>query len=256
MLFGRTALFFLIQASVVIGFWATGSAQDSATGLPGDPATYWQAAAAWWPYTVTLGNGLCLLVLLWLYRRENQSYWDLFRIRRASLGQDLLIVLGVLVFIGPLGYFPNVWLAQLLFGSPEAALTLFIQPLPVWAAFGAILIFPVLHGLVELPLYFAYAMPRLTVPSKAPYTSPGQHARPFPDLRPVFLPGVMLALQHIAMPFIPNWNFLLWRGFMFLPFALAVGVVLHWRPRLLPYLVVIHILMDLSLPLMLLPLAY
>lgn len=34
---------------------------------------------------------------------------------------------------------------------------------------------------------------------------------------------------------------------MFLPFALAVGFLLRWRPRLLPYLAIVHILMDFSL---------
>jgi len=43
---------------------------------------------------------------------------------------------------------------------------------------------------------------------------------------------------------------------MYLPFAVFVGIVLHWRPRLLPYFVVIHVLMDISFALMLLSVAY
>jgi membrane protease YdiL (CAAX protease family) len=40
---------------------------------------------------------------------------------------------------------------------------------------------------------------------------------------------------------------------MFLPLSLVLGLILHWRPRLLPYLAVVHALMDLSLlPLLLL----
>jgi len=31
---------------------------------------------------------------------------------------------------------------------------------------------------------------------------------------------------------------------MFLPFAFLVGLVLKWRPRLLPYLAVVHVLID------------
>jgi hypothetical protein len=34
---------------------------------------------------------------------------------------------------------------------------------------------------------------------------------------------------------------------MFLPFALLVAVVIRRRPRLMPYLGVIHILMDMSI---------
>lgn len=32
-----------------------------------------------------------------------------------------------------------------------------------------------------------------------------------------------------------------------MPFAFALGIVLYWRLRLLPYLVILHILMNLSL---------
>ena len=37
---------------------------------------------------------------------------------------------------------------------------------------------------------------------------------------------------------------------MFIPLALFVGLLLRWRPKLLPYLVVVHGLMDLALVLM------
>jgi len=33
---------------------------------------------------------------------------------------------------------------------------------------------------------------------------------------------------------------------MFFPLALMLGILLRWRPRLLPYLVIIHGLMDLG----------
>lgn len=47
---------------------------------------------------------------------------------------------------------------------------------------------------------------------------------------------------------------MLWRGLMFLPFALVVAFAIHRRPQLLPYLMVVHGLLDLQLPLMLLAL--
>lgn len=231
-LLGRTLVFLMFQGLLALFLWV-GSG-------PGD---LWREAAAWWPLTVTAGNGVCLVALVWLYRREGKRYWGLFAIRRETLGTDLLIMLAALFLIGPLGYFPNVWLGEWLFGDPDTALAYFLQPLPLWAAVSAVLVFPVLHGLVELPLYFAYVMPRLD-------------RRRFPNLTPVIWPGLVLSLQHIAMPLLFSWQFIAWRGLMFLPFAFAVGIVLHWRPRLLPYFVVIHILIDLSLPLMLLGLAY
>jgi hypothetical protein len=58
--------------------------------------------------------------------------------------------------------------------------------------------------------------------------------------------AVALAAQHVTLPFIPDGRFLLWRLLMYLPFALFVGVVMQWKPRLLRYFMVFHALMDLS----------
>jgi len=72
----------------------------------------------------------------------------------------------------------------------------------------------------------------------------------------VTLPILFLAFQHIGVPFLFNQRYLLWRGLMFLPFAFLAGIVMQWRPRLLPYLASIHVLMDLSFAIMLLEVAY
>ncbi len=40
--------------------------------------------------------------------------------------------------------------------------------------------------------------------------------------------------------------FVLWRLLMFMPFAFLLGAALHWRARLLPYLMVVHGLLDLQ----------
>jgi hypothetical protein len=48
------------------------------------------------------------------------------------------------------------------------------------------------------------------------------------------------------MPLIFDGLFLLWRFDSFLPFALLVGLVLNWRPRLLTYLMIVHWLIDIA----------
>jgi hypothetical protein len=230
LLFGRTALFILVQSIFAIGFLVTGA-----------PAP-WDQGAAWWPFSVTITNLICLVAMIALYRAEGKNYWAIFRIRRQTLGGDLLVLLTSMLIVGPIGFFPNVWLAGWLFEDSQIALDLLVRPLPLWAVFASILLFPLTQGLVELALYFIYVMPRLD-------------PRPFPELRPVILPALMLGCQHIAVPLIFDSSFLLWRGLMYVPFAFAVGILLHWRPRLLPYLAIVHVLMDLSFATMLLAVA-
>jgi hypothetical protein len=72
----------------------------------------------------------------------------------------------------------------------------------------------------------------------------------------VALPALMLGLQHFAVPLVFDLRFIAWRALMFLPFALLLGIVLHWRPRLLPYIAIVHVLMDLSFAMMFLGVAY
>jgi len=98
-------------------------------------------------------------------------------------------------------------------------------------------------GFAELPTYFGYVMPRLEAQGLRKWLA-------------ITLPSLMLGLQHIGVPLLFDLRFILWRGLMYLPFALFVGIVLHWRPRLLPYMAIVHVLMDLSFAMMLLNVAY
>jgi hypothetical protein len=120
---------------------------------------------------------------------------------------------------------------------------MFVRPLPVWAAVIGLVIWPITHGLAELPTYFGYAMPRLETRTGHPWLA-------------VSLASFFLAAQHIALPLLLDGRFIAWRMLMFIPFALMVGILLHWRPRLLPYMVIVHILIDAATAAALLSVAY
>jgi hypothetical protein len=189
--------------------------------LAGRPAP-WQAAIAWWPVTVTAANLTCMARLRLLARREGLRMTDLYNFDRRTVGRDLLLVLALLVIGGPLGYLPMVLLGQALFGGAAVVADRWIMPLPSWIAVTCAILFPLTIALSELPTYFGYAMPRLQVPWRRRWL-------------PVLLPLVVDA------------RFMFWRLTRFLPFALFLGLLLNWRPRLLPYLMVVHGLMDVSL---------
>ena len=230
LLFGRTLLFFGVQTLFALGFAVGG------TTAP------WTASAAWWPLGVTLVNLICLVVMVFAVQREGGSYWTIFRLERAHLKSDLMALAVVLLISAPVSYLPNVLLATALFGDAQVALDLLVRPLPLWAAYASVILFPITQGLVELPLYFLYVMPRLRHQGIAIGVA-------------VVLTVLMLSLQHLAIPFLFDSRFIIWRGLMFLPFALLVGLVLHWRPRLLSYLAVVHVLMDMAFAVLLIGVA-
>jgi hypothetical protein len=217
----RLLLFSGIQALFAAGY-----------ALAGSPNA-WEAGAAWWPYVVGLTNLIVMLLLIRLFLAEGKNFWDLYKFEKAHAKKDMLALLGIMLIAGPVSFLPNILVANWLFGDAQIASEMMFRHLPAWAAYASLLVFPVSQGLVELPTYFGYSMPRLEAQTGSKWLA-------------VLLPALFLGAQHMAVPLLFDARFMLWRLLMFLPFAMLMGIVLRWRPRLLPYLVVIHILMDVS----------
>ncbi len=230
MLFSRTALFFGLQALVALGFV-----------LAKSPSA-WEQSANWWPLIVAAANGVCIVLLVRIFRGEGRRYWDLFKIERRHALRDAVILLASFVIGGPLAVFPNTLLGGWLFGNPNATLDLFVRPLPLWAAYASIVLFPITQGLAELATYFGYVMPRLTSGGTNKYLA-------------LALPALMLGLQHVAVPFLFDVRFIAWRALMYIPFAFFAALMLRWRPRLLPTMALIHALMNMSFATMFLSVA-
>lgn len=222
MLLHRTVLFLLWQAVIAAAYLLVGEDHP------------WTASAAWWPISATLTNLTSVLLLRWLAAREGLRYAQLINadFRREHLAKDLLIMLGVLLLVGPIGMLPDRGLGQLLFGDPQAPVAMMIRPLPPAVALVGMLSFPLSIAFAELPTYFGYVMPRL--------------ANRWSGGWAILVSGLWLGFQHATLPFLADGRFFLWRLLMFVPFALYVGAVIRWRPRLLPYLMIVHVLLDLA----------
>ena len=147
--FVRPALFLAFQALIALVYL-----------LAGNPAP-WLASIAWWPLVGLLASAANLALLIVLLRREGSSYRAMVRFDRRHVRGDVLLLLAMLVISGPVSMLPSTYLSQALFGSAEAASDLYMQPLPLVAAFGLLVLFPLGQALTELPNYFGYAMPRL-----------------------------------------------------------------------------------------------
>lgn len=217
----RVFLFPAFQAVFALVYWLSGAEHP------------WQQSIPWWPLGAALTNLLGLYLLVRLFRAEGLRYRDLLRIDRQHLGTDLLVMLGALFITGPIAWFPNIWLATALFGDPQVPAEMMFRALPLWAAAASFVLFPVTQGLVELPTYFGYAAPRLAVQWKSTWGA-------------VLFTGFFLGIQHATVPLLFDWRFIIWRAAMYLLFALWMAFLLTWRPRLMPYFAVVHVLIDVS----------
>jgi hypothetical protein len=196
----------------------------------------WERSFAWWPLTASAANIVTIGLLVWRQRAEGERYFDLFRFDPSRWRTDLALSGAVIAAAVPLAVLPNLGLAQWLFGDPEIAKTILIRPLPLWAAALAFT-FPLTIAFAELPAYFGYAMPRLV-------------ARTGSTGLAIAISALFLAAQHMALPLVFDGRFILWRLLMFLPLALFLGLVLRWRPSLMPYIAIGHGLLDASVVVM------
>jgi hypothetical protein len=225
MLVIRSLLFLAFQALITLVF------------LFGVTSDSWNASAGWWPFAIIFTDLVCIGLLILFYRQEGKCFWNIFRIERKFVKQDLLFMLGFLIIGGPLGYLPNILSAQWLFGDLQVALDLLVRPLPAWAAITSLMLFPLLQGLVEIPTYMLYTMPLLELQGMRPWLA-------------IALASFFLSCQHVFAPFLPDGRFITYRLVMFLPFAVLIALVMRARPRFMPYMAVIHTLMDLSVAVM------
>jgi hypothetical protein len=219
LLASRTAAFLVAQAAIAAALAASGAPEP------------WWSSAAWWPVAATLANVFGLALLAWRLRVEGVRWRDVLWPATSSWRRDGLTALALLPLVAAAAVLPPILIAQALWGDPTVGQNLLLAPLPGWAAWTALLLFPVTTAAVELPTYGGYVLPRL-------------RAAGLPAISAVAIVGLVLGVQHGALPFVPAAQFFVWRSTAFVPLALAIIGWLAWRPRLLPWFVGVHLLMD------------
>lgn len=192
----------------------------------------WNESQGYWIITGLLTNIVTFWILKSKFKRDGKGYFENFKFIKKDWWKDLVIIIIVFLISYPISMFPNTILANWLFGSEEVTFHLFFRPIPLWIIVIGFF-WAITQGLVELPYYFAYLMPKITQKMENSWKA-------------WFIASFLLALQHITLPFIFDIKFMVWRFGMFLLFAFFVGLVLKLRPRLFPYIMIIHALMDIG----------
>jgi len=190
----------------------------------------YQQAGIFWPYTATGANVVTFALLHWAFKMEGLSVIDLYRFNKPTIRIDILTAVGVFIVAVPISFFPNGLLATLLFGNPGAVGPYMFGTMSPILAYLTVLL-PLTIAFAEMPLYMGYILPRLGLRLRSCATA-------------VLIVGFFLALQHCTLPLIIDLRFIIWRLGMFLPLAILFAVILNWRPRLIPYIMIGHALLD------------
>ncbi len=220
MLISRSVLFLLFQLLIALLLAIAGN------------SSAWDESARWWTFMAFFTNVVSIYLLVRLFKSEGKRYLDVIGFSRITWKTDLLLFIGFSIIGLPIAAFVKDPLAIKIFGDAMTPTNMLFRPLPVWA-FVLSFLFPLTIAFAELPTYFGYVMPRLEAQLKNGWLA-------------WLLASFFLAAQHMFLPLILDGGFMLWRIGMFLPFALFTGLVLKFRPALLPYFMVIHALMDVT----------
>ena len=220
MLISRSVLFFLFQLLIVLVLTLAGTHSS------------WDESARWWTFIAFLANFVSMYLLLRVFKAEGKRYLDSIRFSRATWKTDLLWFFGSSFLTLPIAALPMNILGTAIFGDPLIPSLMMFRPLPMWA-FVLSFLFPLTIAFAELPTYFGYVMPRLELQLKNGWLA-------------WLIASLGLAAQHMFLPLIFDGGFVLWRLLMYLPFALFAGLLIKFRPTLLPYTMVVHALADVS----------
>ena len=189
-------------------------------------------ASSYWPLVATIGSVVSLSYLLYLLKKQNSTLRNFFDLDQKLEKKDYISLLLFLLLLFPIAFLPNILLGNIFLDSNENSLALLISDIPLWVKYLSLTLFPLSIAVSEIPIYYKYLLPRLS--------------KKLGDYQSLILVAFFHSFQHIFLPFIPNWNFILWRFLMFMPFAFLIGIFIKKKPKLLPYIMAIHFLMDLS----------
>ncbi len=188
-------------------------------------------SATYWTLYLTLTN-VILLALMFKFN-NHIGYTQSFKFEKTH-AVSFLKWLPVLLIVAMV---PNLLLAYVIYGDLEIGAKLLLFNQGFLMMLFNLSLFPILQGLTEIPFYFLVLKPAIKHHTTKPILYLG-------------IPILMLSLQHSVMPFYLDWSYVLYRGFMFLGFALFIGIMIDKKPGYMPYFIIIHILMNLSFMMM------
>lgn len=186
----------------------------------------WHDSAAWWLIYSTVTDILTFIALIFLLRIEGLGLNSAFKQYLQKPKTQLKYIPLFILLLVPFVVIANV-ITNSFYGTSLPPM-LEIVNLPIWGVVYSILIWPIIWVVIEQFVYLGYLLPRLEALSGK-----------------TWLAGIIVAffwgVQHFAIPFIPDSNYLVSRvlaalvvsgGFtliyVYLKRPLFAAIVVHW----------------------------
>ena len=195
----------------------------------------WSAAGDWWNVYGTVVDVGCLIGLRYFTRKEGIRLPDLIGQIRLRRGHDLFLGLAFFVAIFPFFIAASYGARRLLYSSSpqdSSAYLIHGHTLPIWAMVYGLSFWWVIWSPTDEITYQGYALPRLEALTGHTWVA-------------FLIVGFFWTAQHCALPFIPDWRYLLFRFLTFLP-GVFLLILFYLRTRRIAPLIVAHWPMDIA----------
>ena len=191
----------------------------------------WQDATAWWPVYSTITDVLCLVILVWLLRRENLKVIDLVGAKGKDIIKQLVWTPAYLLAVAPTSLLASI-ITQAYYGTALPPMIAVVNLPPVGELY-SLIIWPIIWVITEELVYLGYLLPRMEVLSGKTWIA---------ILVVIFFWGI----QHLAMPFMLDEKYLISRVLAAIAAISSFPIVfVLWRRRLIP-LIGVHYIADLA----------
>ena len=194
-------------------------------------ANAWQDATASWPVYSTVTDLLCLIMLIWLLRRENMQIIDIVGARGKEIFKQLAWTPAYLLAVAPTSILASL-VTQAFYGTDLPPMISVVKLSPVGELY-SLIVWPIIWVITEELVYLGYLFPRIEALSGKTWVA-------------VLVVILFWGIQHLAMPFILDDKYLVSRALAATVAVSSIPIVfVLWRRRLVP-LIGVHYIADLA----------
>lgn len=180
----------------------------------------------WWSIVASIVNVCILIVLYVIATKKNIQFLDLINYTKGNTSKKTIVTFSIIILLFGIG---GMYISGFLFyGQFPYLAPMMIAPIPLSLAFINVLILPITTAFAEEGLYLGCGVNCI----KNKYMA-------------IFIPAFFFALQHSFIPFLFDFNYILYRFFSFLPLTIIICWYFYQKRNPLPILIG-HVIIDLA----------
>lgn len=180
----------------------------------------------WWSIVASIVNVCILIVLYVIATKKNIRFLDLINYTKGNTSKKTIVTFSIIILLFGIG---GMYISGFLFyGQFPYLAPMMIAPIPLSLAFINVLILPITTAFAEEGLYLGCGVNCI----KNKYMA-------------IFIPAFFFALQHSFIPFLFDFNYILYRFFSFLPLTIIICWYFYQKRNPLPILIG-HVIIDLA----------